>query len=91
MSKELENHLLNAPDLSTGAPIESISWLRHLVLGFLVGTLLQIPTPAQLEQNGCSGIGPHAVPRAENKLGRLTGSSRLRVPYSAPIDLFGWV
>ena len=80
MSKELENHLINAPDLSTGAPIESISWLRHLVLGFLVGTLLQIPTPAQLEQNGCSGIGPlHAVPRAENKLGRFTGSSCLRV------------
>ena len=36
MSKELENHLINAPDLSTGAPIESISWLRHLVLGFFL-------------------------------------------------------
>ena len=58
MSKELKKHLINALGLSTGAPIVSIIWLRHLVLGFLVGIMLQIPTPAQLEQNGCSGIGP---------------------------------
>ena len=50
------------------------------LLGFLVGIMLQIPTPAQPEQSVCSGIGPlHAVPRAENKLGRFTGSSCLRV------------
>lgn len=42
---------------STGTPSESISWLRHLVLGFLVGTLLQMPTPAQLEQGMRAGIG----------------------------------
>ena len=80
MSKELKKHLINALGLSTGAPIESIMWLRHLGLGFLGGIMLQIPTPAQPEQSVCSGIGPlHAVPRAENKLGRFTGSSCLRV------------
>lgn len=78
MSKELEKHLINALGLSTGAPIESIIWLRHLVLGFLVGIMLQIPTPAQLEQSVCSGIGPPSM-RCPGQKTNSAGLPALRV------------